>query len=84
MLLDERRNTLNSRFLKKDEKVESGATISFDAHLVEIGEPRGDHKSIGENTSYVTREKGIMNGQQNYAHRNNTVKTVNEGKKVKH
>ncbi|PON92871.1 hypothetical protein TorRG33x02_114690, partial [Trema orientale] len=78
VLLDERRNNLDSRFLKMDEKIESGATISFDAHLVEIGETREDHKSSGENSSNVMRETVILHGQQNYAHRNNTVKTVKQ------
>ncbi|XP_030501106.1 uncharacterized protein LOC115716449 isoform X1 [Cannabis sativa] len=68
MLLDESKSTLDSKFLKKDEKIESGATISFDAHLVRIGEPQGDHKSFGGSNSNVERETGIMNGQRNYGH----------------
>ncbi|PON32348.1 hypothetical protein PanWU01x14_362050 [Parasponia andersonii] len=78
VLLDEGRSNLDSRFLKMGEKIESGATISFDAHLVEIGEPRGDHKSSGENSSKVMRETGIVHGQQNCAHRNDTIKTVKQ------
>ncbi|XP_062074611.1 uncharacterized protein LOC133778640 [Humulus lupulus] len=78
MLLDESKSTLESKFLKKDEKIESGATISFDAHLVQIGEPHGDHKSFGGSNSNVARETGIMNGQRNYGHGNNSFKTVKE------
>ncbi|KAJ0047684.1 hypothetical protein Pint_14884 [Pistacia integerrima] len=45
MLYDESRKLLNSRFLKKDEKIRSGESIAFNAHLVDIGEPQADHQS---------------------------------------
>ena len=71
MLFDASRNSIDSRFLKKDEKIESGGTITFDGHLVEVGEPQGDHKS-GDNCD-VTTQKGTMHGQDNCAYRRNTL-----------
>ncbi|GLT74645.1 hypothetical protein SLA2020_464320 [Shorea laevis] len=43
MLYDASKKLLNSRFLKKDEVIRSGESIAFDAHLVDIGEPVGNH-----------------------------------------
>lgn len=42
MLYDASENLLNSRFLKTDEVIRSGDSIAFGAHLVDIGEPKGD------------------------------------------
>ncbi|KAL9439624.1 hypothetical protein AB3S75_025147 [Citrus x aurantiifolia] len=38
MLFDETRKLLDSRFLRRDEVIRSGESVSFDGHLVEIGE----------------------------------------------
>ncbi|KAL0326685.1 UNVERIFIED_CONTAM: hypothetical protein Sangu_1746500 [Sesamum angustifolium] len=46
MLYDMNRRQLDSRFLKKDEIVCSGESLSFEGHLVEIGEEEGDHKPV--------------------------------------
>ncbi|XP_011070350.1 uncharacterized protein LOC105156023 isoform X2 [Sesamum indicum] len=46
MLYDTDRRQLDSRFLKKDEIVCSGESLSFEGHLVEIGEEEGDHKPV--------------------------------------
>lgn len=73
MLFDASRNTLDSRYLKKDEKIESGARITFDGHLVDIGEPRGNNTSFGEINFNVKRENGIIYGQQSCAYRKNTL-----------
>ncbi|KAL5552426.1 hypothetical protein UlMin_002602 [Ulmus minor] len=62
ILFDASRNNLDSRFLKKDEEIESGETITFDAHLVQIGEYQGDHISSKENNN-IAREKGTIRGQ---------------------
>ncbi|XAR55163.1 hypothetical protein NMG60_11030578 [Bertholletia excelsa] len=43
-LYDISRRVLDSRFLKKDEKIESGESLALDGHLVDIGEPDGDQK----------------------------------------
>lgn len=37
-LFDASRKQLDSRFLKKDEVIESGISITLDGHLVEVGE----------------------------------------------
>ncbi|KAG8382535.1 hypothetical protein BUALT_Bualt05G0087500 [Buddleja alternifolia] len=50
MLYDITRRHLNSRFLKKDEIVCSGESLSFEGHLVEIGEKEGDHKPVKDLT----------------------------------
>ena len=46
MLYDANKNLLNSRFLKKDEVIKSGETLTFDAHLVDVGEPEGNHEPV--------------------------------------
>lgn len=60
MLYDDCGKLLASRFLKKDEVVESGVELAFDTHLVDIGDPeenskpqivlnvQGDKQSIGK------------------------------------
>ena len=73
MLFDASRNTLDSRYLKKDEKIESGARISFDGHLVDIGEPRGNNTGFGEINFNIKRENGLIYGQQSCAYRKNTL-----------
>ncbi|KAL9691111.1 hypothetical protein QQ045_011529 [Rhodiola kirilowii] len=42
MLFDSRRNLLDSRFLKSGELVKSGGSLSFDGHMVDIGEPEAN------------------------------------------
>ncbi|KAL3499012.1 hypothetical protein ACH5RR_041744 [Cinchona calisaya] len=44
ILYDECENILESRFVKKDDTIELGETLAFDSHLVDIGDPEGDHK----------------------------------------
>ena len=68
--MDESRNHLDSRFLKKDEVLASGESIGFSAHLVEIGECEGDHKPwkhlhFKENKRNVVREAGVKHEQSN-------------------
>ncbi|CAB4280204.1 unnamed protein product [Prunus armeniaca] len=70
ILLDESRNLLDSRFLKKDEVLASGESIGFSAHLVEIGECEGDNKPgknlhFKENKRNVVREAGVKHEQSN-------------------
>ncbi|KZV40928.1 hypothetical protein F511_05173 [Dorcoceras hygrometricum] len=58
MLSDTNRRLLDSRFLKKNELVNSGESLAFEGHLVEIGEqdklpvdltpPRKSHKIVGK------------------------------------
>ncbi|XP_016470046.1 uncharacterized protein LOC107792351 isoform X2 [Nicotiana tabacum] len=44
MLYDATRRLLDNRFLKKDERIMSGQSVTFDGHLVEIGESEEDQK----------------------------------------
>ncbi|KAI9174627.1 hypothetical protein LWI28_020301 [Acer negundo] len=69
MLYDDGRKLLNSRFLKKDEVIRSGESISFDAHLVDIGEPQEHRLQMDVNlegfNSNVVQKTEIMHKQQN-------------------
>ncbi|XP_068667222.1 uncharacterized protein [Aristolochia californica] len=46
MLYDESGKLLSSKFLKKDEVVESGGALSFDGYLVEIGDVKESSKHL--------------------------------------
>ncbi|XP_058095861.1 uncharacterized protein LOC131241170 isoform X2 [Magnolia sinica] len=67
-LYDDCGKLLDSRFLKKDEMVESGLTLAFVAHLVEIGEPKELCKPLKDVDPQVreskTIEKNGMEGQK--------------------
>lgn len=60
MLYDSRRNLLDSRFLKSDELVKSGESLSFDGHIVEIGELEdrpGDDNVVKEINTKCVKEQ---------------------------
>ncbi|KAJ6907700.1 hypothetical protein NC651_018203 [Populus alba x Populus x berolinensis] len=70
MLYDASKRQLDCRFLKKDEIISSGESISFDAHLVDIGEPGGENQlledlNIQGNNSNDASKPGTMHGQPN-------------------
>lgn len=44
MLYDAAKRLLDSKFLKRNEIIMSGESITFDGFLVEIGEMEGSHK----------------------------------------
>lgn len=46
LLYDDCGKLLDSRFLKKDEVIETGGTLTFDTHLVDIGELEGICKPL--------------------------------------
>lgn len=46
MLYDDCERLLECRILKKEEAVSSGETLTFNAYLVDVGDPEGDHKPI--------------------------------------
>jgi hypothetical protein len=78
MLYDASKRQLDCRFLKKDEIISSGESISFDAHLVDIGEPGGENQlledlNIQGNNSNDAREPGTMHGQPNGINDNKSV-----------
>ncbi|KAJ6678287.1 ZINC FINGER GRF-TYPE CONTAINING 1 [Salix viminalis] len=68
MLYDASKRQLDRRFLKKNEIISSGESISFDAHLVDIGEPEGENQLLpdlniqGNNYNHASKP-GIMHGQ---------------------
>ncbi|KAM3711800.1 hypothetical protein ACB098_01G136500 [Castanea mollissima] len=72
LLYDASRKLIDSRFLKKGEAIRSGESIAFDAHLIDIGEPEGNHKSpadlihmnIQGKDGNVIKKSGLMHGQQ--------------------
>ncbi|XP_022970028.1 protein ZGRF1 isoform X1 [Cucurbita maxima] len=64
MLFDENRKLLDSRFMKKDERVKSGESIAFDAHLVDIGECEREHKPpkipVSQGSSFGDRGTRVL------------------------
>ncbi|OMO77622.1 Glycosyl transferase, family 31 [Corchorus olitorius] len=54
MLYDGSKKLINSRFLKKDEVIQSGETIAFDAHLVDIGEPEGNYQGLMDSDVHIS------------------------------
>ncbi|KAJ4957002.1 hypothetical protein NE237_013785 [Protea cynaroides] len=69
MLYDGSKKLLDTRFLKKDEVIGAGETLTFDAHLVDIGDPKGNHSSLrdpnleGKDTE-VVKKTGIAHEQK--------------------
>ncbi|KAG9143428.1 hypothetical protein Leryth_023003 [Lithospermum erythrorhizon] len=63
MLYDETRRLLNSRFLKKDEVIRSGESLSFDGHLVDIEECAVESKPLTEKDSNVVAKTGMLENQ---------------------
>lgn len=66
LLYDERRKILDSRFLKKDEVIGSGESISFDTHLVEIGDANGNHKPLFDLNNQLNNENIIRKAEVKY------------------
>ena len=69
MLYDTTRKLLTSRFLKQEEIIETGVSMAFGTHLVEVGEaeeskkPQVNLKVLGNNCNLV-REIGKMQREQ--------------------
>ncbi|KAJ7952173.1 DUF2439 family protein [Quillaja saponaria] len=64
VLYDFSRKPLEHRLLKKDEVIIPGESISFNAHLVDIGEPEGNHQSpLNLNENGTVGKTGIRHGQ---------------------
>ncbi|KAF5938521.1 hypothetical protein HYC85_022780 [Camellia sinensis] len=69
MLYDDCEKLLDSRNVKKDDVVRSGETLAFDAYLVDIGDPDGDHKPV-PNLNFqgrdekITKKAGLFNGHK--------------------
>ncbi|KAA3484397.1 Glycosyl transferase, family 31 [Gossypium australe] len=54
MLYDGSKKLINSRFLNKDEVIQPGESITFDAHLVNIGEAEGNHPGLMDSDVHVS------------------------------
>ncbi|KAL2551082.1 uncharacterized protein Fot_12612 [Forsythia ovata] len=59
MLYDECEKLLESRFVKKDDIIESGETLAFPSHLVDIGDLYGDHKPISS-LSFQGKDEKVL------------------------
>ncbi|KAH0450583.1 hypothetical protein IEQ34_021275 [Dendrobium chrysotoxum] len=58
ILYDDCEKLIDKRFLKKDDIVKSGGTLSFETHIVDIGDPDRNNKPSAEsNVKSVIRSK---------------------------
>lgn len=68
ILYDSSKNQIDKRFLKKDEVISSGESLTFDAHLVDIGDPigtdEGDSDGKIKEKNCSTTEKSKIAGPQ--------------------
>ncbi|GFZ01512.1 hypothetical protein Acr_15g0001210 [Actinidia rufa] len=81
-LYDVSRKLLDSRFLKKHEVIGYGESLAFDGHLVDIGEPEGDHKplmdlKVQEKNFTAAGKTELSHGQQ--ARRSSFLENGNPG-----
>ena len=56
-LYDECENILDSRFIKKDDVIQSGEAIAFASYLVDINHLEGDHKPAPNVNCQKTEKK---------------------------
>lgn len=78
MLYDSSKKLLDSRFLKKDEVIGSGESLTFDSYLVDVGEPEGSHKpeialNVWGSDCKVVAKTGIVHGEQDKSKANQAV-----------
>ncbi|CAA2985650.1 Hypothetical predicted protein [Olea europaea subsp. europaea] len=59
MLYDECEKLLESRFVNKDDVIESGETLAFASHLVDIGDLYGDHKPVS-GLSFQRKDEKVL------------------------
>ncbi|URD92845.1 hypothetical protein MUK42_01560 [Musa troglodytarum] len=66
LLYDDSEKIIDSRFLKKDEVIESGGTLTFEAHLVDIGnlEEKGPFKNLNSSRNDSNLSEKAQNLQQ--------------------
>lgn len=48
MLYDESEKLIDGKFLRKDDVVECGGSLTLEAYLVDIGDPIGDQKEFAD------------------------------------
>lgn len=78
MLYDLTRKLIDSRFLKKEELIQSGESLTFATHLVDIGEPEvkkesPDDLNVQGKSFNVHQKTGKMHRQQEHLAVNNIV-----------
>lgn len=67
MLYDDSEKLIDSRFLKKDEVVECGGTLTMETHLVDIGDPEANHKPLTNlNISRIDKKLNEVAGMQEH------------------
>ncbi|XP_056173806.1 uncharacterized protein LOC130139886 [Syzygium oleosum] len=81
MLYDDGEQLLECRILKNDEVVCSGETMTFNAYLVDVGEPEGGPKPL-DDAYTCSREKKVPKGRASL-HRNTFVKVSDSAGDVK-
>lgn len=69
VLYDDSEKLLDSRLMKKDEMVKSGETLTFDAFLVDVGDPEGDHRPLSDlnmqgSNKYYVQKSGSLPGEE--------------------
>ncbi|XP_059444436.1 uncharacterized protein LOC132176289 isoform X2 [Corylus avellana] len=69
ILYDDCERLLECRIAKKDEVVSSGETLTFNAYLVDVGDPEGDHKPLSDLNSQgsdkkITEKPGLLKRQK--------------------
>lgn len=57
MLYDESEKLIGGKFLRKDDVVECGGSLTLEAHLVDIGDPIRDQKEFADMDTRVTRHR---------------------------
>ncbi|XP_039168903.1 uncharacterized protein LOC104446112 isoform X2 [Eucalyptus grandis] len=71
MLYDGSDQLLECRILKNDEVVRSGETLTFNAYLVDVGEPEGGQKPLDD--TYACSRENKVPKRTNLLHRNKFV-----------
>jgi len=71
MLYDDSDQLLECRILKNDEVVCSGETLTFNAYLVDVGEPEGGQKPLDD--TYARSRENKVPKRTNLLHRNKFV-----------
>ncbi|KAL2527749.1 Uncharacterized protein Adt_12803 [Abeliophyllum distichum] len=79
MLYDECEKLLESRFVKKDDIIESGETLAFPSHLVDIGDLYGDHKPISS-LSFQGKDEKVLEKSESLHHNSNRKTNFGEKK----
>ncbi|XP_021307928.1 uncharacterized protein LOC110432243 isoform X2 [Sorghum bicolor] len=69
VLLDDAGDTLESRFLRSSEEISAGAALSFQAHLVDVGEPEDGPATYTSSSAPASAAAGSRNARRGGAAR---------------